>query len=169
MIIGFAGRAGAGKTTAAMRLVDKYGYEIYSFAKPIKDLLCPFFGWDGRHAYGELKEEIDTQWGFSPRAAFQTFGTEFARALNPDFWLIKAQQSIKNFNTAIDDIRFTNEAGWTRKRGILIHVIRPDAKDVRQHVSETPLEIHRNDLILQNNGTIEDLYQKLDGFLGCLS
>ena len=162
MIIGFTGRAGAGKTTAAEYIA---GFKHYSFAAPIKALLNPFFGWDDRHAFGELKEKIDERWGFSPRAAYQTFGTEFARALNPDFWIRYAESAIPpGVDTVIDDIRFPNEAAWVRERGILIHIERASLPDIRPHASELPLPFSTDagDMEAINNGSIDDLHRTLD-------
>ena len=39
MIIGLAGGKGCGKSSVARILERKYGYEILSFASPIKDML----------------------------------------------------------------------------------------------------------------------------------
>ena len=165
MIIGFTGRAQAGKSTAAAYIAQIYGYNRYSFAAPIKGLLNPFFGWDERHSTGDLKEKIDPRWGFSPRAAYQQFGTEFARALNPDFWVNLASARVSpGVDTVIDDVRFENEAAYIRQNGVLIHIERSGLPKIRSHISETPLSFstRSGDMQINNNGTIQDLHEIID-------
>jgi hypothetical protein len=47
-----------GKDTIADKLVEQYGWKKYSFADPIKQVVNALFGWDERHAEGELKEVV---------------------------------------------------------------------------------------------------------------
>ena len=53
-----------------------YGFtKTPALADPFKKMACEWFGWNDRHLNGDLKEEIDPVWGFSPRQFFQVFGT----------------------------------------------------------------------------------------------
>ncbi|MNO00802.1 hypothetical protein D3C81_2207660 [compost metagenome] len=70
----------------------------------------------------------------------------------------------------ISDLRFENEADFVRKRGgIVIHVLRPDATEVNPHVSESGIEIQDNDLVLHNEGALDDLFGQLDEFFTALT
>ena len=64
-IIGFCGRARAGKDTSASvmkELIDKdHSCYRYSLADPIKQQINKVFGWNDRHGYGDLKEEVTTK------------------------------------------------------------------------------------------------------------
>lgn len=57
MRLGFTGKAGSGKDTAAhMARSIMPSHPIYSLAGPIKDVFNKTFKWDKRHRDGELKE-----------------------------------------------------------------------------------------------------------------
>jgi hypothetical protein len=66
MILGFAGRAGAGKTTAARVFEECYGYRVLSFAGPVKHEVRSFLDklnvrFAPRHLYGvatDKEEEL---------------------------------------------------------------------------------------------------------------
>jgi len=52
-----------------------------------------------------------------------------------------------------------------------IRVIRPDFnaiqdKDMENHVSESDVDNFKFDYVIENSGTIEELYEKLDGLVG---
>ncbi|MNN96515.1 hypothetical protein D3C81_2155250 [compost metagenome] len=51
----------------------------------------------------------------------------------------------------------------------MIHVLRPDAAEVNPHVSETGIGIQDNDLVLHNEGALDDLFGQLDEFFGALT
>ncbi len=57
MRLGFTGKAGSGKDTAAkMAMKVMPDHPIYSLAGPIKDFFEDAFGWDERHREGDQKE-----------------------------------------------------------------------------------------------------------------
>ena len=57
MRLGFTGKAGSGKDTAArMALKVMPSHPIYSLAGPIKDFFDDAFGWDESHREGDQKE-----------------------------------------------------------------------------------------------------------------
>lgn len=167
MIIGIHGKARTGKDTIAKHLINKYNFIRYAFADPIKETINPLFGWNERHSDGELKEVIDPKWEFSPRQAYQKFGTEFGRALNNNLWLIVAEDRIdKNKNYVISDVRFENEATFIRRNGgIVIHVFSNRAQDVNEHISESGINIDIKDIAITNNGTIKELLETIDNEL----
>lgn len=57
-LIGLAGPAHVGKTSAAGFVNDCLGFEEYSLSDPIKSCMNALFGWDYRHSDGPLKEVI---------------------------------------------------------------------------------------------------------------
>ena len=163
MIIGFTGKARSGKDTAADHLVKRFGYHKYSFADPMKETINRLMGWTDGHGYGDLKDVVDPKWGISPRYAYQTFGTEYCREhLREDFWLIKADEAIGNYtHTVIPDVRFENEADYVRRRGLLIHIIRPNTKEVLSHKSENGVSRKFYDSVIINDGEVLDLLMKV--------
>ena len=168
-LIGVAGRARSGKDTVANFIVAAIGGYRYSFADPIRAMLVPL-GVDMSDPYWQArKEEPIPALGVSPRRMMQTLGTEWGRQLiNPDLWLIMAHQRLlqNGPGMVISDVRFDNEAAWIRKHGgLIIHVIRPDAKIVEAHASEDSIEMQASDAQLLNNGTLEELQLSVRGLL----
>lgn len=160
-LIGITGRARSGKDTVANFIIAAIGGYRYSFADPIRAMLVPL-GVDMSDPYWQAhKEDPIPALGVSPRRMMQTLGTEWGRQLiHPDLWIFMAHQRLlqNGPGMVIPDVRFENEAAWVRKHGgRIIHVIRPDAKAVEDHVSEKGIEIQDTDARLINSGTLEEL------------
>lgn len=168
LLLGIAGQARSGKDTIATYLKTYFGFYHYAFAGPVKHFVNDMFDWDNRHSSGVLKEEVDPYWGFSPRQAYQLFGTEFGRALNPNIWIMMMQRRLqkkKPRKVVISDVRFPNEALFIRNNGILLHVFRENKEKVIEHSSEIPIKTQPGDLAVSNNGTIEELYENVERVL----
>jgi hypothetical protein len=161
-VAGIAGKAGSGKDTCAAFLVDR-GFKRYAFADPIKSTINPLFGWGSRHAFGDLKEEVDPYWGVSPRYVYQVFGTEFARELiRDDFWLKVAELHLRDVPlVVIPDVRFENEATWVRKHGVLFHLYSNRSANALAHKSEAGVERKPEDFRILNYGSREDLSREM--------
>ena len=164
-MIGITGRARSGKDTLADYLVKEYGFTRYAFADPMKDCLAQIPGWDHRHMHGDLKDQVDPYYNVTPRHAMQRLGTECFRTLNPDFWIKVAERILDPYNEApvvISDVRFENEAQFVRRRGLLIHLRRPQAQADAQHQSEQGVFRIADDVLIENNGTVNQLYEDVD-------
>lgn len=171
-IVGIAGHARAGKDTVAQWLVRNRGALRFSFASPIKAALGRLFGiqpsvWDGPE-----KECPLPHLGKSPRELAQTLGTEWGRNLvHQDVWVLAARRVFENAFVlddqivAIPDVRFENEAAFVRERGVILHLYR-DAADGRVglvgHESERGVQPAPEDIMISNNGTIDELHEKLE-------
>lgn len=126
---------------------------------------------------------------FSPRRAMTLIGTDiFRKFLNEDIWIFsleKRLEKIKDKNIVITDCRFTNEANFLKsinakliliekndsrkklkeivkeaKKGNIKAVKILESKNI--HISEWDLIDYDFDYVLENNGTIEDLFKKID-------
>ena len=161
-LIGLTGKARSGKDTFAGYLSYVLKIPPYALASPIKRNVNQMFGWDDRHSDGELKEVIDETLGFSPRKAYQVFGTEFGRHLNPDIWINMARAQYRMIGKLIiTDVRFDNEAKWIQSEGgIVIEVVRDSIKAVEGHSSETGVNREYIDYTIENNGSLNDLMYK---------
>lgn len=172
LIVGFSGYAGSGKDFCGCRLnreaINKGIHsKTYALASPIKLHCNAMFGWDERHSNGSLKEVVDPFWGFSPRHAYQTFGTEWARThLRKDIWLkfMERQFSIhkqeaealgKDSLFIVTDVRFQNELDKIKDMdGLCISVVNKDTEtDIMPHASEAQIKDLRKSAyyIIQNN------------------
>lgn len=168
MIIGLTGKARSGKDTVAAHLAEAYKFHHYWFSKPMKEACRSIFGWDDRHLYGELKEDVDPRYGVSPRVALQTLGTEWGRnTINSDLWILRAQKEMEQHeNIVISDCRFDNEAeAVISQGGIVIEVSRDGIDSVAEHSSESGISAKLINYRIDNNGSLTDLYREVDNFL----
>ena len=145
-IIGFAGLAQSGKTSAANFIP---GVKILSFADPVKQIALSSFNWDG------VKDE-------KGRRLLQVIGTECGRAYDNDIWVKKMREQIKIYAPlydiiAIDDCRFDNESELVKELGgMVIEIIRPGCVP-DGHASEQGVSPHLIDKRIMNDGTLEQL------------
>lgn len=108
------------------------------------------------------------------RPLLQACGTALREIVSPDYWVDQALVSVAKFNAAgfavvIDDVRYRNEAeALFRADFSLIRLVRTQQHyaannspvldgDRANHASETDLDHYPMDLIVENNGTAENL------------
>lgn len=172
IMIGLTGRARTGKTTAAEHLTGTYLLEHYAFADPLRDGLMAIFNLDPTDFEGDRKEQPLAWLDHSPRQLMQSMGTEWARnTVHPDVWVKLAEQNLDYMTKSlgavtgfvVSDVRFDNEADFIRRSGgTIIHIWRADAQSVNPHTSEKGIEGNVNDLLVANNGTVEEFLRALD-------
>ncbi len=158
-LIGITGKAQVGKDTCADFIIQHLKYEKVSFAEPIKIMLAIGLGLTHEQLYGDQKETIDERYHCTPRYLMQTLGTEWGRdKIGEDIWTnaMKSHINDSNSNYIIPDVRFYDEAKFIRDNGILIH-IKSNRKEIvgSSHKSESGIKKLPNDLILENNTTID--------------
>jgi hypothetical protein len=170
-LIGLAGLAGVGKSTVALHLVKRRGFERYRMAGPLKEMARQL-GLTHDQIDGANKEEpIDWLDGVTPRHIMQTLGTEWGRNLiHRDMWIRIAERRVKGMmaggdtglfrgdNVVIDDIRFENEVEMVHRLGGKVYRIigrPPSLFTVAQHISEA--QDFKVDGTIENNGSVEDL------------
>lgn len=187
-LIGICGYAGVGKTTAAEYLSENYDYMPLAFADPLKEACAAAFGIPLNNFHSsELKEQIDTFWGVSPRKIAQFVGTEMFRNLSNEllsgidtnFWIARLQKEIATNSyskVVVSDVRFQNEVDWVVKSGgWILHIIRPGkhgnvgiSKDGKVHASEQINSLALNLAKTYTVYNIHDLtvfYSTLDNFI----
>ena len=171
-IVGLAGKARAGKTTVAMRLVDQHGYGDYAFAEPIKRGLREMFGLSDEQLYMAEKDSVVPWLGVTPRYLAQTLGTEWGRdTVANDLWIRCAErwlQAVPRYWPGIvfSDVRFEDEAAFVRRHGgLMVHVRREAAQAVEGHKSEFGIDVLDGDLVLHNDGDLAALYSLVDDLL----
>jgi hypothetical protein len=176
-VIGFTGKAGAGKDTLAAWLVENHGYKRYSLADPIKDLLNARFGWkpeqwddrvwkeDPNGIHGCHHSTRDGYVPFSPRSWAQWLGTEVGRALaGQDVWVnalfVKAAAE-GSHRIVIPDVRFDNEAAAIRHMGGAVIRVTRDVPGVAPHVSESGVDEELTDYTVKNSGRVSEATTRL--------
>ena len=166
IIIGLAGRAGSGKTTAAKHLVDKLGFARLSFADPIRNMIGDLLldmGYGADYVDSLLtveKNQVLAPIGRSARQLMQTLGTEWGRdCIDRDVWVTLARRRVHTLGDeriVFDDVRFENEAAMIRGfGGIVIHIDRGELV-TDKHRSEAGIMDGDNDFFVDNDTTIDD-------------
>ena len=161
---------GCGKTTVASLLSN---HQRVSFAAPLKRAVWNMLddlGLSGfRYVYSD-KEAIIPELGVSARHMMQTLGTEWGRAcIHPDFWVMIARAETQRImadgrSVVIDDVRFPNEAAMIRDLGgELWRIERPGVIYDGDHSSEGGLDDITPDRVIVNDGTIDQLLEKIYG------
>lgn len=160
MIIGFSGKAGSGKSTAANFLANEHWFIKHKMAKPLKNM-CRALGMSEEQIEGNLKEVPDPMLdGKTPRYVMQSLGTEWGRkligeSLWTDAWLATRPE---NSDIVVDDIRFLNELTTVRSLGgKIIKIVRNLEETESEHESENALHDASFDDIIINDGTIAHL------------
>ena len=167
-IIGLTGPAGSGKD-AVRDILEDLGFIGFAFADPIRSMIRKLLARNGLSEAWmdkrDLKERVIPELNVSYRQMAQTLGTEWGRSLRPDFWLsiadaymedLVAQEDSPQF--VVSDVRFVNEAQWVRERdGVIWRINRPDLAAVRAHVSESEMDSLAPEVVIHNNGTLDDL------------
>jgi hypothetical protein len=171
ILLGLTGKAGSGKDSVGLVLREEHEFSRLAFADPLKEVCAALFGISlDRFHIPSLKEKRVPAWGLSPRQMLQVVGTDMVRRyLGNDFWIKRMRYDLEGWlgydNIVITDVRFEDEAAFVRSLGgIVVHVKRPGAGldgEAGAHVSEAGVMFNAADLILSNDGSLEDLPGKV--------
>lgn len=170
-LIALAGRAGAGKDTAAHLLHDPVwdthpdaAIVVTGFANRLKRALKVIFDIDFAELTREEKEARLDWLGRSPRELMQTLGTEWGRSVHPDLWIRLLERSIFDHPSKhssvhiLTDCRFPNEVAWVRAKGGAVWWVERDGiPPVAAHASENAISAADCDRTIANFGTPGDL------------
>lgn len=165
-IFAVSGKAQHGKDTFANILYEELtnkGHRVLltHYADLLKFICKSLFNWDGE------KDE-------KGRHILQYVGTDVVRKERPDYWVEFVVDMIELFGenwdyVIIPDTRFPNEIDVLRenfKNVKHIRVIRPNFESTltdeqKKHPSEIALDDVEADYIVYNEGTLEDIRNKL--------
>lgn len=161
--IAFGYKAHSGKDTCAEYLKEKHGGVILKFADGIYNILYTVQDMMGipRKKHAPL---------------LQMIGTDLGRNADPDVWVKICTNRIKEIlkenpeaNILISDLRFPNEASSLKELGFTLccvtrkQELRGNIGRDPNHPSETAMDWYDKwDVVIENNGTLEDLYKKVD-------
>jgi hypothetical protein len=140
------------------------------------------------------REEPDVYWSekfgrpFTPREALQKMGTEAGRdVFHPDIWVISLLNRAKGKDVVVTDVRFKNEIKYIQENGgIVVRVKRGEepvwyrlAEDANAGFSSAQMGMRNEgihpsewdwigsdfDFVIENNGTIQELGNKVADML----
>lgn len=182
-ILGLVGPAKSGKNAVADALGDTWVQ--LAFAEPIKQMLYhlnPILPTTFDRSYPMVKRVQDVVdsagWDKAKknheiRELLQRLGTEAGRdVLGEDIWLrilsekIDEYAGLANYNVVVTDVRFPNEVDLIKRYGgSIVWVHRPGVEPLNAHASEA-LDFGKvSDVMLLNDGTLEDLERTVQGYL----
>lgn len=162
-LIGFAGPAGAGKSSAAAVLMGQ-GWLLVSFAEPLKVLAAELLGVD----LLELEDRKRAGDG-QVRRYLRTCG-DWARA-HGDLLLSAAASRIEaaraeGLPVVIDDVRLPIEAALVRELGgALVHVQREGVFFSHEHATEYGPGWEPGDFVIVNDGSVRALASEVTRLL----
>jgi len=193
-LIGIGGLFSSGKDTVADYLVEKYGWVKMGMSDPLNDALltlnplidCQFEGaaelnWETDQRFVRY-EIVENALGYTNsklipevRRLLQVLGTEVGRnMMGENTWIDIAERRINNIHrngqsVILTGLRFPNETRMIRQnRGHLWWVNRPELNNTGQtatHSSENSVDASNFDHIIENSGSLEELYEKVDKIL----
>jgi hypothetical protein len=190
-IVVFYGTKGVGKDTSCRFFNKLYlgKYKQVSFANAVKKTVWYLFGdkiGKRSRVYGAIdaKEEPIVGWeipkgyGFpemywSGRRLLQWFGTDVCRKMYPSIWVDIALKMIRKRSlVVVTDCRFKNEEealAALKKEGYTVYFVRinrkSDSNEFSGHASEVDMVHFRVDYVIENDGSLGDLAEKVEVFV----
>lgn len=155
-LIGLAGHARSGKDTVAGVLCETYGYDVRAIADPLKRILyrlqpataslVDVHGWDVAKTHPGVRESL------------QILGAAIRREFGFDLLPAAALERGKDSDRlVISDVRMPYEVEKIREGGgIVVWISREGVGPANGDITERPVDY---DVLLENNGTLEDLYE----------
>ena len=183
-VIALCGGKGHGKDTVGNWCVENLGAVRLAFGEPLKRGVQQFLDLSNDQVTDEKeKEKIDPYWNHAPREFYQIFGTELAQKELPKFlqnmdnkiWVkCVARRMARIYRTrpnvynifVITDVRLKHEEDFVKSfpNHLIIRVNRNlhINGNFNNHISETAVNSLNPCYIIENNGTIQNLYRQVE-------
>lgn len=164
--LAFGYKARSGKDTCAEYLQKKYGGVILKFADRLYEIMYTIQDMTGQARHKDA-------------SLLQYLGTQYGRSKDEDMWVktcfsevVKIIAENPDTNIFISDLRFPNEAYHLKNAGFKSYKVfrtienRGNIGRDPNHSSEIALDDYNGwDYCLDNNGTLEELFLKLESTL----
>jgi dephospho-CoA kinase len=178
-IIAICGLKRSGKDTVANYFVQRHNYKHVKIADPLKQVCKILFGFSDEQIESNAKDEIDKRHQITPRLAMQFFGTEIMQYkiqeilpnTGRNFWINLLLDNISESTNpiVISDMRFMHEYNAIQKKygdnAIIIKIKRDQHNTLQSednHCSEQEYLDIPETYLIENNSSIQELYEKLD-------
>lgn len=149
-VVGLLGFAGEGKSEVA-EVMAHFGWREFAFADPLKEV-ARILGWSGRK---------DPE----GRAFLQNLGDVMRDSYGPDVWIDVTRRLMEGCDSpdvVLSDVRRLNEIAWVKGLGgELWRVDRPGVGPANDHVTEVEWLQVEPDLVIDNDGSLPDLIDKV--------
>lgn len=187
MLLGIAGRIGAGKDTVALHLRQQYHYVLLRFSDLLKvevkqrlrRTVTALAYLNGLHPGPAETPDDFLDWVLATakpmgvRELLQEYGTEVRRQDDPAYWVRAWESNYAHYATqgvsvVVPDVRFHNEAkAIERAGGVVVRIERPDLGplDLHSHASEQGLRGYIYAATFVNEGSPTDLTKQVDAWL----
>ncbi|MCF1488363.1 deoxynucleotide monophosphate kinase [Pseudomonas sp. AA27] len=152
---------------------DGFVVDLNATQAPFRLAAQAFFGFSDAQLWDErLSGQIDPYWSITPRSAVE-FLSARALALYSDYAVRRAASTValsrplsslpdEAHTIIIKDIRYENEAAYLRQHnGRIWHIRRPNPQRVNPHSSESGIEIQPQDILIDNDQTIDVLAERV--------
>jgi len=187
ILIGIGHKRRVGKDTCAKYLVENYGFFKIAFADRLKETGRVLFGFSDEQLYGDLKDIVDPDWGFTPRQALHWMGDSLrygfgTAAVASGAWpkadqglflvrvakhAITLAQKAGHDRIILSDVRHPEEFEMVRRMGgQMVKVVREDVPqlegEIHSHATEAGLNTVPDeawDLVVPNHGGNTTEYQ----------
>lgn len=173
IIIGLSGKFGSGKDTACDFIIHEFpNFGQYAFAYRLKEVVSLLTNSSINDTLSQEGKAIIPQ-GFDKSIGqlLQIVGEGLCEIISPELWVNCVLENPKRENTIVlSDTRKKIEANAIMKRDGLLIRINGDPADIRKinkakrdlnHRSEIELDDYPFDYIIENNGTKEELNNKI--------
>ena len=178
------GRARSGKDLSADYICEKLSCKKHALATPLKELVCGMFGIDmetldtyknedfrlkaqklDRESYNIFEYPIDVSF----RHILQRCGDAQKNLFGLGVYMQKLAEKMQNEDTVvISDVRLLEEQKWLQQNVDVTFIkITRNVEIGRDSAHRTEVETDKlkYDYSIDNNGTIEELYAKIDTIL----
>lgn len=164
IIFALLGKSTAGKTTVADYLHNYYGVGCIAFADPLKEAAEILF--NGESFYSDKNKSL-TATGVTKRKILCDIA-DMVKSVDEDAFIKladKQARKMRDFSAIVfTDVRLKNEVKYLRsKKAVFIEIVRDSLEPTGfKHESEQldTSKIHR--IVINNNGSISDLYSEVD-------
>jgi len=172
IVIGVSGKCFSGKSTIATILENVYGRYPKAFADMLKIMAAEGISEDSDFFFNdENKIKTIDKLGMTGRVYLQKMGRAMREGVHPDYWVIALYSDLGECRyVTIADVRLLNEVKFIKNQGGIIIRVNGDPTGMRakrpleeqMDSSETELDDYQGfDIVLENNGSIEELQKNL--------